>query len=341
MDYSEICKQVAPFIGDVKDIYDFKTDSSHSNFAIIYDLNYKKYICKEIYDTTLSGTKDCVRYEFMALKIANSLGIAPRPIMYNEQLCVIVSEYIQADKSGDISLKGVIDRAKYAKIFSAAKYNENDFLKKHDSFEMDFKEHMRLLNEAITYANEFEISSSKSILKTPLLDEKNIILSQEILNFRSELVDVYEICLTMNDELLKLPPVLSHNDLVADNILTLKSGRKYMIDFETVGISKEDFIIGQLAVDAEIDWSVNQKRGESIDILYNRLNAVFNNVVDYKLFLARVLERYTQNICYGYRQVAIGYLRNYPTEYMNLKRQVINFCKEKLNFIMERLKHEY
>lgn len=335
MDYSKYIMQIAPYIDGVEKVYEYETDSSHSNFIIVCDCNGKNYMCKIVYDTALSGVLESVRYEFMALKIASDLGIAPKPVMYNAELNIVVSEFIESNGRYDISLEGVIDRAKYARILSKVEVGEMKFLEKHGSFRRDYEEHRRLLDEALAYASKIELSRAKDKIK-----EDVSLLKKEIMKFEIDFKEAFKLCLSMDDELNKIPFVLSHNDLVADNLLTTESGDKYIIDFETVGLSKADFIIGQLAVDAEIDWYLEQQKKERIYILYKELNSIFDNIIGYKLFLARVLERLVQNICYSYRQIAISAERNYTKEYINKKKQIILFGKKRLIEIKEKFLDE-
>ena len=335
MDYSKYIMQIASHIDGVEKVYEYETDSSHSNFIIVCDCRGQKYMCKMVYDTTLSGVLESVKYEFMALKVASDLGIAPKPIMYNAELNIVVSEFVESNGKYDTSLEGVLDRARYAKILSKVEVGERDFIEKHGSFKRDYEEHRMLLDEALSYVSKVELSREKEEM-----NEDVSLLKKEIMKFETDFEEAFRICLSMDDELKKLPFVLSHNDLVADNLLTTEKGDKYMIDFETVGLSKVDFIIGQLAVDAEIDWYLEQQQQEIIYILYKKLNCIFDNVIGYKLFLARVLERLVQNISYSYRQIAIGNERNYTKEYINQKKQIVLFGKKRLIEIKEKFLNE-
>jgi len=314
MNHVKIEELVCKHIAKIKRIYPYETNSSHSKFAIIVCCEDKKYICKEVFDKTLSGTDKCVLYEYRALKIACKLGIAPVPIIYDESCNIIVSEFIDDVASPDISMQGVLNRAKYAKILASATYKEQDFIVKHQEFALDYLNHKKLLLKALEFDSKYK---------------------EEIFMFLDELNEVCSLSLLMDRDLNALHPVLSHNDLVSENLLRTQNDQYYMIDFETVGISKYDFIIGQLAVDAEIDWNLASTSSESLQALYEQLNSVFDGVVTYRLFLARIMERYVQNICYGYRQLSVGHAYNYTIAYLLQKERIISFCKSRLAFVKE------
>lgn len=304
-------------IGIAEIISEIQTDSSHSNFAIIECEDGKKYMCKEVYDKTLAGSDKCIVYEFKAQNLANKLNLAPRAVLCNEELNIIISDYIDCVPFYDISLKGVIERARLAKQLISADYEHSDFEIKHCDYVRDFDSHLFLLENALKYIENASDSA----------------FYNEISEFKELVISIKSKCLSVQNELNKYDYVLSHNDLVAGNVLLDSFGKKYMIDFETVGLTKLDFIMGQLAVDAEIDWYLNNVKSSKLMELYDCLNAVFDRNISYNIFIARVLERHIQNICYGYRQISISVIRKYPTEYINQKRSVVCFCKKRIHDI--------
>lgn len=323
MNLKNIMLLAAQHLKGVTDIHVYETDSSHSNFALLSDGEGKRYICKEIYDPTLAGSWDCVCYEYWGQRIAWKLGFAPEPIFFDKELHIIISEYIDGVQSDDISIDGVLDRASFAGFLSGADTDCYTFPVRHIDFQKDFEDHYRMLDKALTLANW--VSAGMPI---------------EINRFSETLADVLILVKQLKPVLDRLPLLLSHNDLVAGNLLVDPRGRKYVIDFETIGLSKADFIIGQLAADAEIDWGIEGSGHVPIDVLYERLNSVFFGSVEYKLFLGRVIERHVQNVCYGYRQLAMSSVRNYPQKYIVQKRNVVDFCKQRLYSLREVLKNE-
>ena len=236
-------------------------------------------------------------------------------MIYKEALNIIISEYIECIPFYDITIEGVIERAKIAKRFTSVKYSQADFEIKHCNYIQDFDSHLLLLENALKYLDA----------------AKDSLLYMEIIEFKETVLSIKSKCLSLQNELEEYDYVISHNDLVAGNVLLDSSGKKYMIDFETVGLTKTDFIVGQLAVDAEIDWYLESKKPSSLLELYNKLNYVFDDSISYNTFVARVLERHIQNVCYGYRQISIGMIRKYPIKYINQKKAVVYFCKQRIN----------
>lgn len=298
----------------VSSINELPTDSSHSNFLKIEGKDGKIYICKEVYDKTLAGSDRCIFYEFTAQNLAHELGLAPKALVYNEELNIIISEYIKCISFYNIMLEGVIERAKLAKRFTLVNYNQSDFEIKHCNYIQDFDSHLLLLENALKHIE----------------GDTDSLFYKEIVKFKEIVLSVKSKCLSLQSELDEYDYVISHNDLVAGNVLLDSSGKKYMIDFETVGLTKTDFIIGQLAVDAEIDWYLDSKEPSSLMELFNKLNSVFDGSISFNIFVARILERHIQNVCYGYRQISIGMIRKYPQKYINQKRLLFIFVSKEL-----------
>lgn len=201
---------------DIEWIREYETDSSHSNFWLVCDSCSRLYICKEVYDTTLAGTELCVRYEYTALDIASRMGLAPKPILFDEELRILVVQYVDAEQNRDISFDGIVERAKYAQRLSTAQVeDERLFLKKHDKFEADIAGSMRLLQEAEEILSREKIKPGLDVTKR----NDCAVCSEELDKFELVSREVSLLCTYMEDELAKLPYVLSHNDLVADNFL--------------------------------------------------------------------------------------------------------------------------
>lgn len=314
----QLSKIIQQFAYDIKQISSYVTDSSHSEFYMLQGNDDKRYICKRICDKTLAGTEDCVIFEFNALSIANKAGLAPKPLFVDKDNGIIILEYIDAVEYDSTSLASIMTRAEYAKRLSMLKYENEKFIHMHGDFYVDFNNNLRMLEEAQNTSNDFSTKISK---------------------FKQKIALYCQCCCVMNEELASMKSVLSHNDLVGGNLLKGKDGKYYMIDFETAGLTKIDFIIGQLAVDAEIDWYITGEQGIELQDLYDKLNEIFDNMLPFKLFLARVLERLTQNICYGYRQLSLAKLRSYQPEYVSQKRKVIQYCTLRAEEVKEMLQN--
>jgi hypothetical protein len=290
------------------DIFEEETDSSHSYVYKLVSYSGDKYFCKVIYDTTLAGTNRCAEYEFKALKLAYSIGISPKPIFYNPQYNILVTHYIESVPYDASSIESILLRMSLGEKLSECVFDEADFIKKHQSVLEDIRISEALLDN-ITLKIDYEIELLKRA--------KNYI--EKFLNFGS-----------IDQEWEYLPNVLSHNDLVAGNLLKNGDGDYFVIDFETVGITKMDFLYGQLIVDAQIDWSLKGETILSVEDLIKILLKENEAGLSNKLIYTRVFERYVQNVCYGLRQLSISKTVQFTKEYIDEKRSVIEFCLNKI-----------
>lgn len=303
----KIINEIKKFFNINVDIRKFTNDSSHSILFLITDESNNKYICKVIYDTALSAISNCVKYEYNALNIAYQQRLSPKPIYLNESLNLIIMEYIDNVPYDKISFESILVRLNLAEKLSLCKYYFDDFRKTHCDFEEDFKYHKYLLKEKDSWRECVD----------------------DIKRIEKIFINCEQFCMSKNYLLRELPLILSHNDLVGDNVLHGKDGNYYIIDFETVGISKPDYIIGQLAVDAKIDWHLHGTKAMKLMDLYDKLTANFKFSVPYDLFIARIIERLIQNSVYALRQINLKKNAD-DKEYVNRKIKVLKYCLYKL-----------
>lgn len=290
---------------------EFNSGSSHSLLLLMYS-QHKKYICKIIFDNTLAGNKRCILHEYRALKIVNSLGMAPKPISYNSKEKALIMEFVEHENYNVEDLNSVLMRANLAAMLANINCNHKLFYKRHYDFRIDFQKHKMLLNEITLVLSKKDITELTRLWKAS-----------------------FAFCLLYNTSVLNSNVVFSHNDLVGGNVLFGTDRKKYIIDFETVGFSTYDFIIGQIAVDAEIDWFLySTKQLVHREELYQLLIDATGFKVNYEIFIARMVERFVQNMIYGMRQISIYKNNNKKNEYIKEKKLVVKYCVDQLNQIL-------
>jgi len=135
----------------------------------------------------------------------------------------------------------------------------------------------------------------------------------------------------------RLPAVLSHNDLSPENALSNHHGT-LLIDFEMAAISKPDFMVGQLAVDASLDdFTEDAPAVRPFAQTWADVRSVMDQAVPDGCCQARTLERLVQNAAYGLRQ----YARLRPVadrrEYAEFKLREADFCLDALRTALEEL----
>ena len=303
-------------VGGVQSITRMNTDSSHSHLYHLISSDGTPFLLRVIFDSTLAGSPECVRYAYNGMAIAAAHRISPSPIYVNEEKSLLVEQFIQHVPHDLHSAEAMKLRAFLGRKIMQLEFSPDDFRYLHVDFETDFARHYQLLEECRTLSPD--LYSAHQYLKTLF-------------------ADALKLCIKSQSELDSLPDVLSHNDLGPDNLLKDADGHYWLIDFECIGVSHEDFLMGQLALVARVYQHLEGKDDIATPFseLYEILNESALTKISERLFYARILERIAQAIAYGLRQIARQHAASYSSEYIELKWGVVSFCIDLAQEVLE------
>ena len=287
--------------------------SSHSNHYLVTAADGREFIAKQIYDFALAGCNRPATYEFRALLLASKMKLAPEPIYLDRELNIVVMERVRHVPYDHLSLDALRVRALLGMRIASLVPLAGEFRLLHGVFKIDINSHSALIMEALTVASSMTREGAEI----------------------QDLADrVLRMCLPCQPILATLPKVFSHNDLVSSNVLTALDGSVLAIDFETAGLNGLDFVIGQIAVDADIDWMLNGRAELDIGDLVVWLTEVTGVVLPHELLWARVAERLLQNTAYAFRQIGVVCEPLTDSAYLERKQQVLSHCRDRLDKVL-------
>ena len=287
-----------------------ESESSHSDLFIIRSYSGRQYVAKSIWDSALCGTEFAAIYEYEGLRLAARRGLSPDAVLVKPELRLVIEDYVE-HMPYEISLTdALVVRARLAKHLSGVPRDETlAFERRHLDYAKDFQAHKCLLREA---------------------SRVNPTIMRQYCDLDTVIRTVKCACCALSGQLGTDGIVLSHNDLVAENVLWDRHGMPMLIDFETVALSGWDFLIGQLAIDSEIDWVVQTGGVADAWHLRHLAQEVLEVTISEDRFLARVAERLVQNIAYGLRQMAILGRSRCRKMYVEQKGRLVDYCYGRL-----------
>jgi hypothetical protein len=312
-DYLHSDPEVNAAVGGVAGVEQLFLGSSHSDHFLVTGADGHEFVAKQIYDFALAGCDCPATYEFNALRLASARRLAPRPLYVDRELNLVIMERVAHVPYDHLSLAALRTRLRLGMKLASLEPSPNEFPLLHRDFQVDMARNIALILEGRTVA--------------PSMNAEGLDLER--------LADrALRLCLPAQSALAALPPVFSHNDLVSGNVLTTADGSVVAIDFETAGLSGLDFVIGQIAVDADIDWMLYDRAKERLDDLMSWLVEVSRVALPSGLLAARVAERLLQNVAYAFRQIALRHSSAAEPEYLAKKRKVLAHCCDRLDAML-------
>jgi len=252
-------KSLNPFILGLK-----KIDTIHIkklpqglwNFDYVVKINNKKFVFK-IYSKNIPGLpfENSGRNEFLTLKFISKLGMAPKPVHFDDSLksikhSVLIYEYAEGETL-TFSDKNVIEVAKILATIHSLDIGKVDFLKEKDE---DFKKIIQRIEVS------FEKYKSR--------DDAD---PAEIKSF-AELINKAKKQLGKNES-VSCPKSLIHTDLVPSNFVV--GERVVLIDWQTPAIGDPAFDVWAFTSEPYNRWdlpcSLTKKQKELFLSIYSNL----------------------------------------------------------------------
>jgi hypothetical protein len=116
-------EDISSSVSGIQSVKVMETDSSHSIFFEVVSFANKRYICKIVMDTVLSGTSNSVLYEFRGLMAAHGRQLAPAPIFVDPDRNLLLEEYVDHVNYDTTSLESVKMRAVMGSQLTAATFD--------------------------------------------------------------------------------------------------------------------------------------------------------------------------------------------------------------------------
>jgi hypothetical protein len=286
----------------------FPTDSSHSEFFTLAD-GENQLLAKVIRDDYLSASPRTVLHEYSVLALAHRAGLAPKPRYANLARRLLIQDFLTGDLLGEWSEGNIATCARLGMQLMRIDTGSAELCRSHVDYDEDIAAHTATLRAL----HLPDVRGGK--LRSDLLR-----LAEPALAF----------CRGARQELNGLPLVLSHNDLSPENVIRSPRG-PVLIDFETAALSRPDFLVGQLAVDAAIDDVLCGRPARPFDQLWSLVLDELTHDVSVRLCRARVVERLLQNAAYGLRQAARFEASADRGAYAAKKLAVAAFCHSALD----------
>ncbi len=301
--------EVRRAIGELIKAVEFDGGSSHSDQYLLSAVDGRRFIAKHIRDVALAGCACPALYEYRGLAIAHERGLAPKPVLLDIGRNLVVMDYVENVVYDALSPEALWTRVELAGRLSELVVPSGHLRILHDGFARDIAVHEGLLREGVRAlaADGWKRSELEGLL-----------------------AQTVRLSAPWEAALKALPLVFGHNDLVAGNVLQRPSGDVVAIDFETAGMSKIDFMIAQLAVDADIDYMLARVPGPALSELLYWIQRVISRRLPSGLLWARVGERLLWNAAYSFRQVALRRGRESDAKYVEEKQRVLEHCCRRL-----------
>jgi tRNA A-37 threonylcarbamoyl transferase component Bud32 len=285
----------------------FPTDSSHSDFFTISS-GEKLLLAKAIRDDYLSASPRTVLHEHAVMTLVHRAGLAPEPLHADFSLQLLVQEFIPGPPLGAWSDGNITTCARLGEQLTRIDVSAAGLSHTHLRFADDIATHVKTLRDLPASRHDGAQSDLQRLAAR-----------------------AHAFCQRAQAALDELPLVLSHNDLSPENVIQSPRGL-VVIDFETSAVSRPDFLVGQIAVDAAIDDALHATPVRTFEHLTALVLGELANPPDPGLCRARIVERLLQNAVYALRQaVRFAGAPAEIGEYAAKKQSVAAFCRTALD----------
>lgn len=286
----------------------FPTDSSHSDFFTISG-GEKLLLAKAIRDDYLSASPRTVLHEHAVMTLVHRAGLAPEPLHADFSWQLLVQEFIPGPALGEWSDGNIVTCARLGEQLTRIDVHDAGLSHTHLRLADDIAAHLITLRD-LPASRHADARSDLQRLA----------------------VRAHAFCRRAQEALDELPLVLSHNDLSPENVIQSPRGL-VVIDFETSAVSRPDFLVGQIAVDAAIDDALHAATPvRTFEHLTTLVLDELAHPPDPKVCRARIVERLLQNAVYALRQaVRFAGAPAEIGEYAAKKQSVAAFCRTALD----------
>lgn len=285
----------------------FPTDSSHNDFFSIAS-GGTRLLAKVVRDYYLSPSSS-VLHEQAVMGLAHHAGLSPRPWHASVPHRLLIQDFLTGESLAGWTGEHIAVCAGLGAQLMRVELGNTDLCRTHLEYRRDIYAHVDTLR-SLDGADPVCEGLTATLLR----------LARPALAF----------CLGRQRQLDNLPTVLSHNDISPDNVIRTPRGLM-MIDFETAGLSRPDFLAGQIAVDAAIDDALRGVVPRPFDHLWSMVLNILPYEVPEDLCRSRVIERLLQNAAYGLRQAALFAAADDRRDYVRGKLAVAEFCRSSLD----------
>jgi len=297
----------------LSDLEYFPTNSSHNEFFCVV-ADGTKLLVKVVVDSYLAVGDDFIAHEYDGLSIAHRLGVGPEPVYADSSLGVLVRSFVEGATLESWSVDNVMACARLGHALMKGPLTSRVLQPTHLSLTDDVRTHLRALDGR--HGRSEQVDARWAVLTG---------LSANALRF----------CRGKQSRLDALPLVFSHNDLSPENVLRTRDG-DLLIDFEMAALSKPEFVVGQLAVDAALDdYTEGREPVRSFPETWEVVRSALSYEIADELCQARTVERLVQNAAYALRQCARLRSVAARAEYVEFKLTEADFCLAALEKVLE------